>query len=151
MSCLIRWGCKGSDMASSPASNAYFVIDGFDFGVDPVRSSLAVIHSTFELKIVGDDAVIADTMGRENHPWNWLIQPPFLYAIGLPCQLDSKGNFEHDITEQELDDYDIALYAMEHCDVLPCRIAKKGAVVTASGKVHSLRAVPVDFQARFEL
>jgi hypothetical protein len=138
-------------MASTPASMAYFVIDGFDFGVDTARSSLVVADSTFELKLVGDEAVIGEIMTRENHPWNWLIQPPFLYAIGLPCQLDSKGDFKHDITEQELDDYDIALYVMEHFDVFPCKISKAGAVVTISGKVHILRAIPVDFQARFEL
>jgi hypothetical protein len=133
------------------ASKTCFIIEGFDFGVDASRSSLSITDSTFELKLVGDDAVIADTMKREGHPWNWLIQPPFLYAIGVPCEVDANGDFEHDITEQELFDYDIALYAMEHCDVLPCRVSKKGAVVRISGKVHNLRAVPVDFHGQFEV
>jgi hypothetical protein len=136
-------------MASAPASKSHFVIDGFDFGVDAARSSLAVTGSTFTLNLVGDEAVYGDTIRGENHPWNWLIQPPFLYANAVPCQLDSDGNFEHQITEQELDDYDIALYIMEHFDVLPCMISKKGSVVTVSGKVHILREPPVDFHGQF--
>jgi|ERR1043165_9948430 hypothetical protein len=132
-------------------SKTCFVIDSFDFGVDAARSSLSVTDSSFVLKLVGDDAIIAATIGQEDHPWYWLIQPPFLYAIGVPCEVDSNGDFEHDITEQELDDYDIALYAMEHCDVLPCHLSKKGKVVAVSGQVHRLRETPVDFYGRFEV
>lgn len=138
-------------MALASASKSHFVIEGFDFGADAARSSLTVTDSTFTLKLVGEDTIIGEIISNENHPWNWLIQPPFFYAIGVPCQLDSNGDFEHQITEQELDDYDIALYAMEHCDVLPCTISKKGSVVTVSGKVHSLREIPLDFHGQFEM
>lgn len=130
---------------------AHFIIDGFDFGVDAERSSLVVKSSKFELKLVGDDSVTRDAMRRDDHPWSWLIQPPFLYAVGIPCKEDANGDFEHDITEQELDDYDIALYAMEHCDVLPCKISKTGKIVTVFGMVHSIRAVPLAFHGQFEV
>jgi hypothetical protein len=138
-------------MVSAPTSMTYFIIDGFDFGVDTARSFLTVTNSTFELQLVGNDAIIEKLTGREDHPWNWLIQPPFLYAIGVPCQLDTNGDFEHDITEQELDDYDIALYVMEHCDVLPCKVTKTGGIARVSGKVHNLFTPPVNFHARFEI
>lgn len=129
----------------------HFVIDDFDFGVDSTRTSLIVKGSTFELKLVGNDAVVSETMMLDEHRWNWLIQPPFLYAISIPCTVDKSGDFEHDITEEELDDFDIALYVMEHCDVFPCKISKKGNSVTVSGKVHGIRATPLEFRGQFEV
>jgi hypothetical protein len=129
----------------------HFFIDGFDFGVDATRSSLSVVDSKLDLRVVGDDAVIAATMVLDDHPWNWLIQPPFLYAIGVPCEVNRNGDLDHEITEQELDDYDIALYAGEHCDVIPCKVSKKGKVVTVTGVVHGIRASPLKFHAQFTL
>jgi hypothetical protein len=129
----------------------HFIIDGFDFGVDGGRSSLEIHDSTFDLKLVGDESLINDLMQQDDHPWGWLIQPPFLYVLGLPCQVDPNGDLVHDITEQDLDDYDIALYVMEHHDVLPCRITKKGDIVTVSGQVHGIRKSPLDFSGEFSM
>lgn len=128
---------------------ANFFIDGFDFGVDTTRSSLEFSEGTFNLNLVGDDAIVSDILEHEDHLWNWLIQPPFLYMRDVLGQTDSKGNFEHEITEQDLDDYDIALYVGEHFDVLPCKVLKQGTVVTVSGKVHGLREAPVEFHGEF--
>jgi hypothetical protein len=79
-----------------------FLIDGFDFGVDTTRSSLTFAEGTFSLNLVGEEAVINDLLDREDHPWNWVIQPPFLYMRDVPGQPDANGDFEHEITEQEL-------------------------------------------------
>jgi hypothetical protein len=65
--------------------------------------------------------------------------------------VDSDGDIDHDITEQELDDYDIALYVMEHFDVLPCKVTKKGATVTVTGEAHGIRPSPLRFHAQFTL
>jgi hypothetical protein len=126
-----------------------FIIGGFDFGVDERRSSLRIYDSMFDLKLVGDEGVIQEIMEQDEHPWGWLIQAPFLYAIGLPCQFDANGDFAHDITEQDLNDYDVSLYVMEHHDVLPCRITKQGAFVTVRGQVHGIRESPLDFSGEF--
>lgn len=127
----------------------HFIIDSFDFGVDRERSSLKIYDSKFDLKLVGEEEVIHDLTKQDEHPWHWLIQPPFLYVIGLPCYLDANGDFAHDMTEEDLDGYAVALYVMEHHDVLPCRITKKGAVVTVRGQVHGIRESPLDFSGEF--
>lgn len=122
-----------------------FVIDGFDFGIDDARSSIVAKDGFVDLKLVSDDMIIQHLMTQDEHVWNWLIQPPFLYVLGLPCNIDSNGDFQHEISEQELDDYDIALYVMEHFDVSPCRITRQGMVVTAHGKVQGIRRTPLEF------
>jgi hypothetical protein len=126
----------------------HFVVDGFNFGVDVGRSTAKVIDGALDLRLVGNESVVADLMTSNNDAWNWLIQPPFLYMIGVPCPVGPNGDFDHEITEQELDDYDIAMYMMEHHDVLPCRVTRCGDVVRATGKVHAFRQV-LDFDAEF--
>lgn len=128
----------------------HFLINGFNFGVDAARTAAIVKDGTLDLRLVGEESVVADLMASDNHVWNWLIQPPFLYAIGVPCRVSPNGDFDHEITEQELDDYDIAMYIMEHHDVLPCRISRSGHVVRTTGKVHAFREV-WDFDAKFEV
>lgn len=129
---------------------ATFVIDGFDFGIDSARSMATLNGSKLTLKIVGDEIIIANLIKDDDHPWNWLIQPPFIYVTELPCQSDDRESFTYDITEQDLDNYDIALYVMEHCDILPCRIVKKGNTLTIAGKVHGIRKTPLDFCAEID-
>lgn len=129
---------------------SHFVIDGFNFGVDAGRSTAIVKDGVLDLRLVGEESIVADLMTSDNEAWNWLIQPPFLYVIGVPCRVGLNREFDHEITEKELDDYDIAMYVMEHHDVLPCHIIRSGQLVRVSGKVHAFRKV-WDFDAMFEM
>lgn len=47
---------------------AYFVIDGFDFGVDPKCSAAQVTDGLLSLKVAGDESVLGTLTITEEHP-----------------------------------------------------------------------------------
>jgi len=124
----------------------HFIIDGFDFGIDSQRSSVLIKDSVLTLRLVGKQSVISDLIRDKKHPWHWLIHPPFLFVVGLPCHIGADSAFEHKFTGRELEDYDVSLRVMgKHCDVLPCRVSGDGKVVRVAGKVHGIRKASLDF------
>jgi hypothetical protein len=124
----------------------HFIIDGFDFGIDSERSSVVIKDSILTLRLVGKQSVLSELAMDQKHPWHWLIHPPFLFVVGLPCHIAPDGAFEHKLTKGEVEDYDISLHIMgKHCHVLPCHVSMKGKVVRVAGKVHGVRKTALDF------
>ncbi len=127
-----------------------FLIDGFDFGLDMARSSVEIQDGKLLLKIVGDDAVIEKLNADEGQRWSWLTQAPFLYVLGVPCTPEPNGDFKYAVTEDDRDEYEIALYLGEHFDIDPCRIIRAGQAVTVKGMVHGVSQSPLLFQVTYE-
>lgn len=92
-----------------------FIIGTDNYGVGKItwkidREELVIRDLTIEGdketldKLSGDDLV------------NWPLFPPKFYVWEAPFEMKD-GKIQVQITEEMLDDYDIALYLMEHNDV----------------------------------
>ena len=129
----------------------HFIIDGFDFGIDATRTHVKPTAEGADIVVVGDNRIIDKLIDDESSPWNWLIQPPMLYLRNFQFSPCSAIEFRRELTDDDLDDFDIALYIMEHCDTLPCLIALDSGLFTAVGDVHGIKKSPVAFDVRFTL
>ena len=139
-------GCWGTAEPNRINSMDHFIIDGFDFGIDNERSSVVIKDSILTLRLVGKQAVLSELAADHKHPWHWLIHPPFLFVIGLPCRIAADGAFEHKLTKAEVEGYDVSLRIMgKHCHVLPCRVSGKEKVVRVAGRVYGVRKTALDF------
>jgi len=68
----------------------------------------------------------------EEADWSWTLYPPHFYFRNVP--VTDKNNFDIELTNNLLDEYDIALYLMEHCDVFG-KLSYKNGMLTIKGKV----------------
>lgn len=127
---------------------ATFTIDDYEFGVDPDASHIAISPSKIDITIVGRKESVESFLDDDEHPWSWLVCPPKIYLTDVPITLDDDG-FKRDIDEDDLDEYDIAIYAMKHCDILPCRVTLRDGLLTIHGKVHEIARHPYDFHVEF--
>jgi hypothetical protein len=129
----------------------HFIINGFDFGIDPTASEFRADGVTLDIKIVGSKVIMDEIMEADDHPWSWLLYPPFIFFRGLPYQPTTTGDFKRDISDNDLDEYDIALYATEHCDVLPCSLVRIGNLLKIFGQVHQIEAHALDFDVEYDV
>ncbi len=129
---------------------ATFTIDDYDFGVDPGASEIAISPDRIDITIVGRKDAVESLWDDDDHPWSWLVYPPKIYLTGVPITSDD-GGFDRDITEADLEQYDIAIYVMKHCDILPCRVSLRDGVLSIRGQVHEIRTQPLDFHVELNL
>ena len=127
------------------------IIDGFDFGIDESHSHVKPSATGADIVVVGDDSVIQRLIETEDGPWSWLISAPMLYFREFAFSPCTDSGFSRDITDDDLDDYDIALYVMEHYDILPCRITLDAGVFKAVGNVHGIQKSSTLFDVCFTL
>ena len=128
-----------------------FLIDGFDFGIDLSRSHVKPSADGADIVVVGDDSVVQSLIDTEDGPWSWLISAPMLYLRDFAFSPCAESRFARDLTDDDLDNYDIALYVMEHCDILPCRISLDDGVFIAVGNLHGVQKSPIPFDVSFTL
>ena len=128
-----------------------FIIDGFDFGIDLSRSHVKPSSDGIDIVIVGGDSAIQRLIDDEDGRWNWLISAPMLYLRDFMFSSCRDSKFAHDLTDDDLDNYDIALYVMEHCDILPCTISLDAGVFSANGQVHGIQVTPFPFEISMTL
>ena len=110
----------------------HFTIDNTEFGIGSVTLSVDPADGAFTLEIVGD-ATLATAIGaNETHPFNWIIYPPKFYV--RQAVLVGEGNAKTlDIDDDALDEYDIALYLIEHNDVFGRLTLANDGLVRFSG------------------
>ena len=127
------------------------IIDGFDFGIDLPRSHVKPSSDGVDIVIVGDDSVIQRLIDDDDGPWSWLNSAPMLYLRDFMFSSCRDSEFAHNLTDDDRDNYDIALYVMEHCDILPCTISLAAGVFSANGQVHGIQKSPVPFEISMAL
>ena len=111
-----------------------FLIDNTEFGVGQVTFSINPTANTFTVEIVGDEAIAASIGAAESHPFNWISYPPHFYV--RDAVFTHEGDIKTlDIDEDALDEYDIALYLMEHNDVLGTFTLTADGLITVVGTV----------------
>jgi hypothetical protein len=126
-----------------------FKIDDTDFGIDQAKSS-------FKLKVLksGDAVIDAEVYGDKKRydkitedydtsPWSWTLYPPHFYLRSYPAKSGrNAGTFNATVSLDDLDEYEVAIYLMEHNDVDEMKVSadrngfKATGVVFLSGKPH---------------
>lgn len=86
-----------------------FKLGNTEFGIGDVQFS--VKDNLLELEIAGNDAVFKELTGEEDCEWSWALYPPEIYFRGVPF---TGRNIV--VNTDFSDQYDIALYMMEHYD-----------------------------------
>lgn len=99
-----------------PDGVSTFKINGTEFGIGKIRYELSENGRLQDLDIWGSEEVyneIKDGIDEdESHPWDWILYPPHVYFWTVDLPIDKSVV----INEELLDEYDIALYLMEHTD-----------------------------------
>jgi len=128
-------------MISQVHNSGVFKIDDTDFGIGKVDLKIdnGVIVS---LTIVGDDKIHKSITAEENGKWYWTLHPPKIYFREIPFN-QSNDRIEIEITEELLDEYDIALYLMEHYDLNGTLIVSDSHImiygkIDICGKTHAI-------------
>jgi hypothetical protein len=132
-----------------------FTIGETDFGIEPGQSRLDLASQAdgtvlLTLEVQGNQAVFDQLNAGGNSEWSWALYPPqfYLRQYPLPGQ-PKKKTVTVELQPEDADNYDVALYLMEHNPVEDVRITiKKGAQVEVTGQVELLGDLK-DFRIRW--
>lgn len=86
-----------------------FKIGDTEFGICDVQ--LSVEDGLINLEITGSEDIFNKLTENDECKWNWALYPPKIYFRNVPYE-----NKAIIVDEEFLDEYDIALYMMEHND-----------------------------------
>jgi hypothetical protein len=118
---------------------AQFVIGGTDFGVADDTSRLELAPGPdgrllLSVDIHGSQQVY-DRL-KDDPEWSWTLYPPhfYLYAYPVPATARAK-TVTVKLKPEDLDDYDVALYLMEHNSVEGVTLKVSKGRVEVSGRV----------------
>jgi hypothetical protein len=121
---------------------ATFAINDTDFGINGVESVARLNvrgdgSSILTLDVTGDETVYQAIAEREDSEWSWSLYPPRFYLVDYnlaPCDQSRAG--EITLAPEDYDEYDLALYMMEHNQVSAIVIElHQGCEVSVSGIV----------------
>jgi hypothetical protein len=131
------------------AASDMFTIDDTDFGIDEAKSSfkLEILNSgdaVIDAEVYGDQKRYDEVTGDyDSSPWSWALYPPHFYMRSYPATGGlSAGAFRAVVSTDDLDEYEVAIYLMEHNDVdaveviADRRTLRATGVVILSGKRH---------------
>lgn len=95
-----------------------FNIDKTDFGIDS-NSSFTVSKvdsmSTINIEINSNEELFNSITESDDSEWSWALYAPKFYFNDFPIL--NPTEFEIELTDDLLNEYDIAIYMMEHCDI----------------------------------
>ena len=131
-----------------------FRIGETDFGINGAKSSVSLRRKegvvTIVAEIHGDEGEHQRVSDGESSPWFWTLYPPYFYLREFPVAVEGRGAFTARVTMEDLEDYDVAIYLMEHFDVDEVSIRVQGSLFTAEGIVL-LSEKPLPFSIRFSM
>src|SRR5262245_12479823 len=126
-----------------------FKIDDTDFGIDRAKSTFKLMVSKS-----GDAVMDAEVYGNKKRyeaitedynssPWSWTSYPAHFYMRSYPAKsARSAGTFKATVSTDDLDEYEVAIYLIEHNDVDEVKVTadrqtfKATGVVLLFGKPH---------------
>lgn len=113
-----------------------FTIDQTEFLIDPAQSFVRLSEedgeTCFDIEIYGDEDQHEKVTEPEDSKFNWTIYPPQFYLRAYPG--DSLDNVNLDLSIDDLDYSEIAVYFMEHNDFIG-KLQINNGNITVSGKV----------------
>lgn len=97
-----------------------FMLGETEFGVDAAKSSCTTRQEDGQLwlsfVVHGDQATYDAIFADEDSPWSWTLSPPRFYG-DFPATRNAAGVVESRVTIDDLEEYEVALYLMNHNDV----------------------------------
>lgn len=117
-----------------------FTVDRTEFGIDQQKSRLHFAPAArgkqeINLSIHGDPRTYQALTEAEGSEWSWTLYPPEFYLRGFP--VPSETPFSVRLTEADCEDYDVALYLMEHFRIVEITVTvTRGPQVEVRGKVE---------------
>jgi hypothetical protein len=125
-----------------------FVIEAKKSRFDLKKGSDGCLLLTIEVH--GNEKVYKEVTADEDSEWSWTLYPPYFYLHDYPVLEKAKGK-EHEITlkPKDSDDFDVALYLMEHNGVEAVTIKVDDHCLEISGKVD-LVGKPSEFRIYWE-
>ena len=129
-----------------------FLLGTTDFGIGEITFEINTLEKyVIDLTIHGNETMTNKLSENENGEWSWVIYPPKLYIREVPYT-EKNGNIYIDITEDMLDEYDIALYLAEHNDLEgTLQISPAGALNFTGTTFLSGDKTTVEISAKVEL
>lgn len=131
-----------------------FKIGDTDFHVDVKKSSfkLRILKNgdaTIDADIYGDELQYEAITADEDSPWSWTLYPPHFYIHEFPAKVGKvAGKASAKITVDDLDDYEAAIYLIEHNDLDDVAVTIDETTFHAKGTVF-LSGRPHPFSIKF--
>jgi hypothetical protein len=139
-------------MRKKPAGD--FIIGDTDFGIDPGQSRWDLKPSPdgrllLTVEIHGGQEAYDRITAAEGSEWAWTLYPPHFYLRSYPVSAPAKGRaVTVQLAPEDVEDYDVALYLMEHHDVDAVAIRATGNRLEVMGRVD-LMGEERDFRIRW--
>jgi hypothetical protein len=118
-----------------------FRIDKTDFKIDIKKSRFHLRISengeaTIDADIYGDETQYERITENEDSPWSWTLYPPHFYIHAFPATADrTKRKATAKVSLTDAEEYEVAVYLMEHNDVDEVSISIDGSTFSAKGIV----------------
>lgn len=127
-----------------------FHLDETDFGIDESKSSCSIDIvdgiRVINVEIRGDSVKYDAITQSEDSQWSWTLYPPRLYIYDFPLSEDG-GFMRAKISRDDLDEYEAAIYLIEHNDIDDVELTIDGngalqvrGIVFLSGRPHPFSA-----------
>lgn len=130
----------------SPENITYttFQLGQYNFEVDAQKSTVQLDDSTLiDITIKASEEEFERLSEDEDFEFEWGLYSPEFYIHGL----EIKTGESVQITEDNIEEFEVALYFMEHCDSL-VKIERMGSSIQVEGKVD---VFGVDYPIRIDL
>jgi hypothetical protein len=97
-----------------------FHLDATDFGINQAKSSCSIDTVdgvlVLNVEVRGDDEKYEAITENEDSEWSWTLYPPRLYIHDFPLT-DDGGIMCANISRDDLETYEAAIYLIEHNDL----------------------------------
>lgn len=98
-----------------------FRIDNTNFGIDRKQSSVALTGLAGDVcatvEVYGSQESYERIAENENSEWSWTLYPPHFYLREFPVQVANSKVATANISVDDLEEYEVAVYLIEHNDV----------------------------------
>ena len=132
-----------------------FFIGETNFGVEAKKSRFDVRKAEdgrllLTVEVRGNEKVYKGVTADQDSEWSWTLYPPYFYLRDYPVSQKTKGK-RHQVRlkPEDADNFDVALYLMEHNDVDNVAIKFDDRRLEVSGHVD-LMGEPREFRILWE-
>ncbi|MGI4832887.1 MAG: hypothetical protein ACRYFK_05435 [Janthinobacterium lividum] len=95
----------------------YFWLNETDFGIGEIQFRKNELEGKLTLEINASREITERISADEQAEFGWLLYPPQLYFRDVPIS-QTLGLKQFRVDEQLLDEYDVALYMLEHYNIV---------------------------------
>jgi hypothetical protein len=131
-----------SNARKAAMTNKSFVIGDTDFGINVDESSFEINNSNpakplLTIKVMGSGEVFEKLTAEEDSKWSWALDAPHFYIRDFPASPGDKvGDVSATASLDDIDEYELAIYMMEHSAIDDVKIQiKDSKALDITGKV----------------